>query len=424
MIEPMKQKSTFLAGSAVLLLAMGMAGCSSPAGGGGGSPWNTTSSSGAGTGGGNTGATGSGSGGVTSGSGGVSAGSSSGQSISPGGGGSGSSSSGSGPTSSSGASGSSGGSGSGGSGDGATDLAAPASSAGIQIATPDYNANDPNAKNLIVMPSQEIFLCYYVTLPSTQIEVGGFQSWMSSGSSHHFIVYQSTGQFAGAAQPSGTISACGGGAGQWVYATSTPGTVVSMNMPQGVGYPFPASTQIVLNMHFINPGSTPLYPKVKLNILFASNVQYQAASMVSFNIKINVPAATSTGPGTQTVSGTCTAPAGSKFFIMSTHTHKHATAAVVNYVHGGQTTEIVHTGTAPTYPVDQMAGTGTDWEHPGVGQWTAPNFLTVSSGDTFTYSCSYSNTASTPVTVGETAASNEMCMAVGYYFPAGSASCN
>ncbi|HLK39200.1 MAG TPA: hypothetical protein VKU41_20705 [Polyangiaceae bacterium] len=328
----------------------------------------------------------------------------------------------SGSTSGRSSSGSSAGSSSGGvgAGDGgsSSDLAPPAAGTGIQIATPDYKAGDPNASQMIVQPGQEIFLCYYVTLPNQQVEVGAFQSWMSPGSSHHFIVFQ------GGNQTNGTIQSCPIGIGQWIYATSTPGQVVGMNMPQGVGYPFPASTQLILNMHFINTTSGPLVPKVKLNIVYATNVQYQAAAMVSFNAKINVPAATAAGPGTQTVSGTCTAPAGSKFFVMSTHTHKHATAAIVTYTHLGQTQEIVHTGTTSTYPADQEQGTGTDWEHPGVGQWGAPNFLTVQSGDSFGYSCAYSNPGSTPVTVGETAASNEMCMAIGYYYPAGSTSCN
>jgi hypothetical protein len=308
-----------------------------------------------------------------------------------------------------------------------SDLAAPAADTGIQIETPDYNAADPNAKNMIVQPGQEIFLCYYVTLPNTaEVDVGAFQSWMSPASSHHFIVYQQggTGPFAGTSQPSGTINSCIGGGGTWVYASSTPGEVVTMKMPDGVGLPFPAAQQLVLNMHFINTGTDPLYPKLKLNVLYASNVQYKAAALVSFNIRINVPAATASGPGTQTVSGTCTAPVGSNFFLMSTHTHKHATAAAVNFVHNGQSQEIVHTGDASNYPSDQLAGSGVDWEHPGIGQWSTPNFLTTAAGDSFTYSCTYSNTASTPVTVGETAASNEMCMAVGYFFPAGRASCN
>jgi hypothetical protein len=309
----------------------------------------------------------------------------------------------------------------------ASDLAAPASDMGIQIETPDYNAADPNAKNMIVQPGQEIFLCYYVTLPnSAEVDIGAFQSWMSPASSHHFIVYQQggVGAFGGASQPDGTINGCLGGGGTWVYASSTPGEVVTMKMPDGVGLPFPAAQQLILNMHFINTGTDPLYPKLKLNLLYANNVQYKAASMVSFNIRINVPAATAAGPGTQTVSGTCTAPAGSNFFLMSTHTHKHATAAVVNFVHNGQSQEIVHTGVATDYPADQLAGSGTDWEHPGVGLWSSPSFLTIGSGDSFTYSCTYSNTGTAPVTVGETAASNEMCMAVGYFFPAARATCN
>src|SRR5579862_7176252 len=92
----------------------------------------------------------------------------------------------------------------------ATDLAAPPAGTGIHIETPDYDAKDPNASQLVVQPGQEIFLCYYLTLPNTsEIDVGGFQSWMSAGSSHHFILYQegtgafASGPFAASPQPSG-----------------------------------------------------------------------------------------------------------------------------------------------------------------------------------------------------------------------------
>jgi len=306
------------------------------------------------------------------------------------------------------------------------DLAPPSVADGIQIETPDYDASNVNASKMIVTPGNEIFLCYYVTLPSdAEFDVGEFQSWMSPGSSHHFIVYQQTGQSVLSAVPqeSGTIQSCQVATGNWVYATSTPGAVVSSTLPEGVVLPFPAGQQIVLNMHFINPGATAVYPKVKLNILRAKNIQYKAGALTSFNRSIDVPGATAAGPGTQTVNGTCTVTAGAKVFSMSTHTHKHATAAAVSFVSGGVTQEIVHTGQTQTYPPEQIGGTGTDWEHPGVSLWKGPDFLTVNEGDSFTYSCSYVNTATTAVTVGETAASNEMCMAVGYYFPAGTVTC-
>jgi hypothetical protein len=293
---------------------------------------------------------------------------------------------------------------------GATDLAAPPSGVGIQFATP------PGA--FTVNPGQEIFPNYCVTVTS-DFQVGGFQSWMTNGSSHHFILYNQGAVAAGT--PDGQ---CQVGGHNWMYATSTPGAVVTENFPPNVGLDLPANTQLNINMHFINPGSTPNSPQVKVNLLEAHNVMYQAATMTSFNVQINVPAATAAGPGTQTVSGTCTAPAGSNFFSMSTHTHKHATDAWITYTHNGQTQEIVHTGMVSTYPADQEPGSGTDWEHPGVGLWVSPNFLTVQSGDSFGYNCSYVNMdTTTAVTVGETAASNEMCMAIGYYFPAGSAFC-
>ncbi len=254
-----------------------------------------------------------------------------------------------------------------------------------------------------IQPNQEAYYCYYKTIPgNAAIEIGAFQSWMSKGASHHFITY------AGTSGADGTVSQCAGGGGKWVYATSVSGETIELKMPDTVGLSMAAGTQLMMNMHFINPGTTPATPTLKLNVLYAKNVQYQAGTMISFNTGINIPPGTATAPGTQTVRGTCTAPVGSKFFAITTHTHKHATVTDVNYVTGGMTTNIVHT---------------TDWEAPDVGLWYAPNFLTFNQGDSFTYSCSYSNSSSSYVTVGETAASNEMCMAIGYYFPAGSALC-
>ncbi len=170
-----------------------------------------------------------------------------------------------------------------------------------------------------------------------------------------------------------------GVAGKWVYATSVSGQIIELKMPDTVGLSMSAGTQLILNMHFINPTTGPLSPTLKLNVLYAKNVQYQAGTMVSFNAGIDVPAATAAGPGMQTVSGACSAPVGSKFFAVTSHTHKHATDTKVNFISNGQSQNIVNT---------------TDWESPDVGLFYGPNFLTVNAGDSFTYSCSYTNTTS------------------------------
>jgi Copper type II ascorbate-dependent monooxygenase, C-terminal domain len=248
---------------------------------------------------------------------------------------------------------------------------------------------------MVVQPGQEIFPNYTVTMPNTStVYINGFRSWMTTGSSHHFILYEG-----------------GAGSPQWLYGESTPGAIVGWDFPQDVGYPIPTGTTLTLNMHFINTGTTVLYPKIKVNVYFVKNVANVAAAMVSFNTTINVPAASASGPGTQTVSGVCSPPAGSHVFLASTHTHKHAVAADIQYVTNGQSRTIVHT---------------TDWEHPAMYNWQNPDnpIIVTQSGDTFPYSCSYSNDSNAAVTLGETAASNEMCMEVSYYYPAGQAPCN
>jgi hypothetical protein len=270
-----------------------------------------------------------------------------------------------------------------------SDLPVPAEADGIQIVTP------PGM--FTVAPGQEIFPNYCATVPgNAEFDVGTVQSWMTPGSSHELIVYQ------GGTASSGTAGSCVLGANKWLYMASIPGEIVELKMPDGVGVPLPASTQIILNMHFINTGTSSLQPQVKVNLLRARNLQYTAGAMVSFNSQIDVPAASGGVPGTQTVRGTCSVPAGVNFFAYGAITNSRGTAADVNFASGGVTTNIVHT---------------TDWQNPDVGVWLASPFFATYDGDSFMYSCSYSNPGTQPVTVGETAQSNEKCMSVGYYFP-------
>jgi hypothetical protein len=280
------------------------------------------------------------------------------------------------------------------------DLAAPAAADGFQIVTPDTA--------FTIQPNTEAYYCYYKTIPgNASINVGAFQSWMTQYASHHFILFTGTGGADGTVS-GGSVSGGGLGCvpqGNWVYATSTSGQIIELKMPDGVGLPMPASQMLIFNIHLINTGATAISPKIKLNVLYAKNVTSTAGAMVSFNAGIAVPPG-----GTQDVTGSCSPPAGSKFFAYTTHVHRHggstATGAFtdVNLLRGGATTNLVHS---------------TDWENPDVALWNAPNYLTVQSGDQFQYDCHFVNKDATTVTFGETAATGEMCMSIGYYFPAG-----
>jgi hypothetical protein len=266
------------------------------------------------------------------------------------------------------------------------DIAPPDPADGFQLVSPS---------SITINPGDEQFWCYYKNVPgSGEVDIGGFKSWMTKGASHHFITFHTT---TGGAD--GSLVNCAFGNGDWVYATSKSGQIIGMDLPAGVGLPFQAGSKLVMNMHLINTGTAVVKPVVKLNVYFAKNMQYKAGSVFSLaaNSQILVPP-----NGTQTVRGTCTAGAGAKFFLWTTHSHKFTTADDINYISGGKTTNIVHT---------------TDWEDPGTHVWGPPDFLTVKAGDSFSYSCSYKNTLSTTLTFGETAAHNEMCLAIGYYFP-------
>ena len=272
-----------------------------------------------------------------------------------------------------------------------SDLAPPTN--GVQYVLPPGS--------ITIQPGQEAYYCYYKQVPQA-ITVGGFQSWMGKGSSHHFILFEE-----GPGQSDGAIIACSFGMGNWRYATSVAGQTIALTFPDSVGLQVPAGDMFDMNTHFVNPGSTPVDAVLKVNVLYAQNVTNYASTMYSFNAGINVPPGSAAGPGMQTVQGTCNPPAGSNFFAITTHTHRWAVEADVNLMRGGQMTNVVKT---------------TNWESPDTALWNGP-FLTMMPGDSFTYSCSYSNSDSFTVTAGTTAANNEMCMAIGYFFPPGMAQC-
>jgi hypothetical protein len=274
-------------------------------------------------------------------------------------------------------------------------LIAPAMGKGAQITTSTFD----------LRPGQEAFTCYHATIPiDGEIDVSYFESTMAPGS-HHFILYKNDGD----TTPDGTLDTTNGctlGFNQnWVYSSAVPH--YETIMPEGVAMVLGARQKVVFDMHYINTTQDTLHASVTLNVNLATGKFEKAASLVSFNVMINIPA-----NGMQTVGGDCTPGAGSKFFQMLTHTHRRGKLATISRVlaNGQMGEELVKT---------------TDWDHPTTNLWGAPDFLTFKSGEKFHYSCTYQNDLDQTVTVGTSAATNEMCMAITYFYPASAGgSCN
>jgi len=288
---------------------------------------------------------------------------------------------------------------------------------GDATVTPDSNTIDPPArgfqiisKDVTIPPGEEHTYCYYFRTPNTEpMVIKSWHSVMAPGS-HHMIMF-TTGQTD--KMPPGTVSEAGCGLTAqgtnvpvWTYAAQNPDTTVDLPADDGTGKPLgqeiPANTAGFFQMHYLNSTDAPLVVHVTLNAnAYEAGAPYtRTEAFITFNGNISIaPHATGV-----VAAQTCNAPAGAKFWMLSTHAHKQAVK-----------TEVVNGAANGT----DVAFSSTNWEHPGAMMFAAP-FYSFSSGQ-FTYRCTYDNTgdnANNTVTTGDSAATDEMCMGTGYYFPA------
>lgn len=250
--------------------------------------------------------------------------------------------------------------------------------------------------DIAIEPGQEITYCYYTTIPvDHEVGVKRWSSQMTPGS-HHLILFFAD----GAAQEDETIEPnCDGiglenGVPYWMYSAQTP-TAESV-MPAGVGMTVPAGQKVYVQMHYLNATEETIQAHVEITAdTYDTDETYQpAAAYVTYAAGFSIPA-NSTG----SAGGSCAVPADAQFYAMSTHAHKRATLMRVT-------------------DGDAMVFESENWEHPGAALWNSDPFYGFASGQ-LTYHCEYDNTGnSAPVEEGASAATNEMCMAVGYFFPA------
>jgi hypothetical protein len=273
------------------------------------------------------------------------------------------------------------------------ELRAPAAGAGVQITTPMFD----------LAPGQEKFSCYHAEIPvDGEIDVHYWESKMTEGS-HHFILYAANSDLS----PVGTMdqSGCTTNFQNWVYSSAQPH--IDLSMPEGVAMVLGSRQRVLFDMHYINTTQNTLHAQVVLNVVLAKGSFQKAASLISFNVGIAIPA-----NGMQTVSGDCTPGAGAKFFYMLTHTHRRGLLATI-------------TRTLANGQMGEELVRSTDWEVPQEKKYLTDPYLTFMPGEKFHYTCQYMNDLPQVVTAGPSAATNEMCMAITYYFPSSATgSCN
>jgi hypothetical protein len=274
------------------------------------------------------------------------------------------------------------------------------------------------SKDAMLMPGTQVTYCYHFHTPNTaEVAVNKWVSDMTPGS-HHAILFMMPG---GSDVPDGTLDTAQCGASTtaaWTYATQTEHNEMDLPADDGTGKPLaqkiPANTAAVLQLHYVNASDNVLMAHIDLKAygLAAGTPYTQTDPYVTYQYQINI-AAGATGV---VVPGSCAVPTGAKFWLLTTHTHKQ-----------GVDTKIMDGS--------NMLFESADWEHPGAVTYMTPDKFYTFSGP-LKWSCTYDNNApppycdtagspqdtcsnaDRPVAQGQSAISNEMCMASGYYFPA------
>jgi hypothetical protein len=100
---------------------------------------------------------------------------------------------------------------------------------------------------------------------------------------------------------------------------------------------------------------------------------------------------------TSSTTKSCSVPGGIRILDMVSHMHRHATHIVATTTSG-----------IPLYE-------GTDWDEPELVTFSPP--IAIDQPTEVTWTCTYQNDDDYPLTFGDSAASNEMCILAGSYYP-------
>ena len=269
---------------------------------------------------------------------------------------------------------------------------------GFQIMTPTVDID----------PGTELTYCYYFRTPNTSdLNIKKWASHMTPGG-HHLMVYLTPTKL----RDNNTLETqkCGlasiGASGPvWTFAAQNADQEASLPSDDGNGRPVgqlvTARHYGFIQMHYLNTTDAVIHAHVELNAYaYDEGVQVTpAAPFVTLDTQINLAAATSAvTPATGMAHNQCDVARDVKFYLMTTYTHKQG---VHTFIKDGATTVF----------------NSTDWEHPGTQGWNTSPFYSFTSGK-LTYQCEYVNPNGYPIKYGDDALTQEMCMAIGYYFPA------
>ena len=217
------------------------------------------------------------------------------------------------------------------------------------------------------------------------VEIAEFESHMSDGS-HHLILNYADGATSTGIEPCGGLEAP-----QGPYTTQAKDD--RLVYPEGIGAFLGGSQGLRINSHYVNTTIEPFQATIAITLRRAPTgaVRARAYSTFTLDFSVNVP------PGeTGYASGSVGLADGATLLWLLPHMHWHGTRFTVTT--GGQTIFETDNWETPPYPFDPP--------------------LAIPAGQSLEYQCEYFNGESVPLTFGESATTNEMCVLVVQYYNA------
>jgi hypothetical protein len=209
---------------------------------------------------------------------------------------------------------------------------------------------------------------------------------MTSGSHHMFV-------FIGGNEDGPLVACSGLTFGPNLHLTQRSHD--STRFPKGVGRILNATDGIQLQIHYLNASDVAVHTEISatLNATLPENVPTLASGVFINTVSISVP------PFSKgTVKNSCTVPKDIEVFEAASHMHQHG----VHFTARASDGQLL-------YDTDQ-------WAEPPPWTFTPPRRLKA--GSTIDIQCNYQNTTAVSLSFGESAASNEMCIFSGGYYPA------
>jgi hypothetical protein len=301
--------------------------------------------------------------------------------------------------------GSSGGSGSG-SGSSGGAVFADASAGSLYDAPPPSDANVGQTVNLTadsftVAPGAEVYKCQTFANPfGKDVDLVYFDGTMSQGS-HHFFLFNLD-PSANSTQPTPLKDCAKGGLEfyPFPYLSQQPHWIVNYPRPD-MGYPLAAKNGLMINVHFLNAGSSPIQASATITITAAKPgvVTTHVGTIMLNNTFFSVPPTPATTP--QPYSKTWTPPSGalpSSYNILTSWSHMHRTSVDFQ----------ASANNAVFYEEK-------NWDSPPL--FLHNPVLPMSGSTPIKWTCMYYNDTSSTMAFGESAKNNVMCIYIAQYYP-------